>query len=699
MKTQGTFARFGAARLSLAILLLAIGPFAARAQTTYTNAATGPWQTPSTWTANSGYPVAGDTAIITNGYTVTTTAGDAARNLDVGGATLSQLTIGGNLTLVRLAPTLYNFTIGNAASTRGKVVHQSGDVTNDSPLDMAVAASSTAEYEMTGGSLSLTDSSRGFLRVGVSGTGTFTQAGSSTVTLSRSSATAEAFVLGNNAGGNGTYTMSGGTLNAVLAVSFIGLNGRGTMTIDGTAQANLRNVVLGRSSSSTGTLNLSGGTLRANSLTNGGGTGTFNFSGGTLAPFNTNATIGSATTNNNTTITLSGTNATISSSGTGGVARTVTIFSQLTGTGAVTFAGNGTNVLRAANTYTGSTTVSAGTLALGPSGSIGGSPLITLAAGATLDAGAGFALASSQTLAGAGTVLSNITVDGAVSPGVVGIGALTTSNVTWNAGVAWPYDLGPSASSDLLAINGAFTKGTGSGWAFDLQSVGSAGVYTLVTWSAETDFASGDFSANNVPGGLTPTFAVNANELTLTLSSGGGGPVLVVTPASHEFGAVEVDETVNFAFTVTNTGTATLEGTATVSGVGFDVAAGSPFSVSAGGSTTVTVSFTPALPEDYSGEVVFASNGGGSTNALTGQGFLLAGSTNSSIKLLGGQVTLGFGLASGALYHVQANADLLDGAGWSNITEQLTNRTGDAVLYNDPASPPAPVRMYRVTSP
>ena len=359
MRSQDLTMRF---HLSLAILLLAIGPFAARVAraATYTNAATGPWRTPSTWTANSGYPVAGETALISGGYTVTTTAGDAANSVDVGNATLSQLTIDGNLTLS--STTLYNFRIGPTASTHGKVVHQSGDVTNDRSLDLAQGASSSGSYEMTGGSLSLTHASSSLLRIGVTGTGTFTQAGSSAVTVNYAGS-AEGFIIGNNATGNGTYTMSGGTLTAVGGSSAIGLNGTGTMTIVGTAQANLKSVVMGKLvSGSAGTLDLSGGTLRLSSLSKGVGTAIFNFSGGTLSPYNANATIGSATAANNTTITLSGTDATISSEDKDATKRTVNIYSKLTGSGAITFTGGGTNVLWATNDYSGGTTLTNGRL-------------------------------------------------------------------------------------------------------------------------------------------------------------------------------------------------------------------------------------------------------------------------------------------------------------------------------------------------
>jgi len=189
------------------------------------------------------------------------------------------------------------------------------------------------------------------------------------------------------------------------------------------------------------------------------------------------------------------------------------------GTGALTLAG--------INTYDGATIISNGTLALSAPGSIGNSPLISVAAGATFNAGPGFTLGSGQTLAGAGTVLSPVTVDGAVSPGIGGIGTLTASNsIEWNAGEVWPYDLGAASTSDRLSINGDFTMGAGgeAEFIFDLQNIGVAGVYTLVTWTASTTFDDGsEFSAINIPVGLTPSFAVGANALILTLTGAGGG--------------------------------------------------------------------------------------------------------------------------------------------------------------------------------
>lgn len=270
--------------------------------------------------------------------------------------------------------------------------------------------------------------------------------------------------------------------------------------------------------------------------------------------------------------------------------------------GGLTKRGAGTLNLFAVNTYSGTTLVHAGTLALIAPGSVGNSPLISVAAGATLNAGTGFTLGVGQTLAGAGTVVSNIVVSGAVSPGVSGLGTLTASDrVTWNAGVAWPFELGAASASDRLAIQGSFTKGSGSGFVFDLQNTGAAGVYTLVTWAVSTDFVGADFAANNIPGGLTPAFSISGNELLLTLSGGGGG-----------------------------------------------------FS---------------------------------------------AGSTNTSFALVSGRVTLGFNIASGALYQVQASTNLMAAVdnGFTNITERLTNTQAGTIIYTNTTTDS--LRMFRIFSP
>jgi fibronectin-binding autotransporter adhesin len=80
----------------------------------------------------------------------------------------------------------------------------------------------------------------------------------------------------------------------------------------------------------------------------------------------------------------------------------------------------GTWVLSGANTYSGTTTVSAGSLIIGATGSVGGSSVLDVASGATLDVSAvsgGFVVGTGQTLRGTGTVVGNTRISGTLSPG------------------------------------------------------------------------------------------------------------------------------------------------------------------------------------------------------------------------------------------------------------------------------------------
>lgn len=89
-----------------------------------------------------------------------------------------------------------------------------------------------------------------------------------------------------------------------------------------------------------------------------------------------------------------------------------TLTGVISGTGGLTFNGPGRLTLDALNTYSGSTTVAAGTLALVQAGAVGGSSGISILGGASLDVsgiGGGFSLGTGQSLGGAGSILGNLT--------------------------------------------------------------------------------------------------------------------------------------------------------------------------------------------------------------------------------------------------------------------------------------------------
>jgi autotransporter-associated beta strand protein len=131
----------------------------------------------------------------------------------------------------------------------------------------------------------------------------------------------------------------------------------------------------------------------------------------------------------------------------------------LGGPGGITKTGAAPLILRATNTYSGSTLVSAGALMLMDSGSISNSSTITLAANSTLDVNGRIdktlALADGQTLQGVGTVAGNLSVGpgAAVAPGLSAatLGTLVVgSNVTLQGTVCMKLTKAGAPTNDMI---------------------------------------------------------------------------------------------------------------------------------------------------------------------------------------------------------------------------------------------------------
>jgi PKD repeat protein len=128
----------------------------------------------------------------------------------------------------------------------------------------------------------------------------------------------------------------------------------------------------------------------------------------------------------------------------------------------------------------------------------------------------------------------------------------------------------------------------------------------------------------NTPGSNTVTLIINGPVGVSTNTKANlilvvNPPQLVVAPASRDLGSTTIGLTNSQSFSVINLGDLPLIGTATV-GAPFAVGPGASFNVGGGKTQSVTVSFLPVAAGASSNAVVFNSNGGVSTNAVTGTG-------------------------------------------------------------------------------
>jgi len=112
-------------------------------------------------------------------------------------------------------------------------------------------------------------------------------------------------------------------------------------------------------------------------------------------------------------------------------------------------------------------------------------------------------------------------------------------------------------------------------------------------------------------GSLNVVSSATNSPTVIALSGSGLQPMISVVPASVSFGKVTVDVTNTQTLTISNPGTASLSiGQASLAGTGFSLSGGmaTPVSVPPGGSTSVTVGFTPTSASSYSGNLTLAAN-------------------------------------------------------------------------------------------
>ena len=172
--------------------------------------------------------------------------------------------------------------------------------------------------------------------------------------------------------------------------------------------------------------------------------------------------------------------------------------------------------------------------------------------------------------------------------GAVQMSGVTVAGAEFSAnGIAFPYTLNPSAT---VTLNVVFAP----------------------------------TAAGAVTGSVTVNSNAGVSALTIAVSGTGVQSGLSVSPASFNFGSVVDGQTKSQAFTLTNTGNASLTiSQLTVSGAGYRVSGlTTPATVAAGASTTFSAVFAPTTAGSLNGTVTISSNAPNSpaTIALSGTG-------------------------------------------------------------------------------
>jgi fibronectin-binding autotransporter adhesin len=427
----------------------------------------------------------------------------------------------------------------NNQNTVSGVVNVSGGTltsTNDVVLGYAGAAN-LGRLNITGGTVNVGTAATKWLQVGVWDTAKG-QIDISSGNLNLNTNSAIKFNVQTGTGAN-VINQTGGN------VTFFSDN---ATTVGGTGVIDMQTI---GAAASNNTYNLDGGTLTVPQIisTATTGTRTFNLNGGTLKAAGNSAAFFNLGAGNARANVRNG-GAIIDTNNFNVTVAQALVHSNIDGDnatdGGLTKNGNGILTLSAVNTYTGATTVNAGTLALGASASLA-STQITTASGATFDVSAqaysvgsgvtltnngtvngGFTVASGGTVNGSGTFNGAVVVDGALNPGN------SPGSQTYGAGLT----LG-AASTTTMEIAGL---GGVAGTDFDYINV-TGGTLTFDGTLAIVDFGGFDTSAQTGTYNLFDMVAGAGDFDTVTVD----GNALTYSVGTDDWSATVGDATYNFA--------------------------------------------------------------------------------------------------------------------------------------------------------
>jgi len=417
------------------------------------------WSTAANWTnntipasaANVIFGTGGSAATVDSARTVGSVTFNRTEDFTVEGA--STLTINGGITKTAASNDTISAPVALGASQTWSNDNASGDLTISGTVNLGTRM-------LTVGGVGETNISGVISGTGAAGTGGLTKTGSGTLTLSG----ANTYTGGTTVSAG---TLVGSTASVPCASGGAGITDNGVLVFD-QASLGMCQVVI----SGTGKLIKSGaGTLYltpASANTYSGGT---TVSDGVLA--GTTTGLQGAITNNAAVLFQQGSAGTYS-----GV---------MSGTGSLQKIQNGNLTLNGANTYSGTTTVSAGTLTCGANNVMSDASAVTVAEGAFLNLNAKNDTIGS--LAGAGTVTS--------TAGLLGVGADNTSTtfsgvIAAGAGGVTKVGTGNLTLSGTSTYSGATTI-----------SAGKLTVDGSIAGSAATIGADATLSGSGTTGGVT----------------------------------------------------------------------------------------------------------------------------------------------------------------------------------------------------
>lgn len=667
---------------------------------------------------------AGQTGAVTalSGLTVTMSGG-----FDVGsGATLA-FGSGSDTGTIVLQP--------GSASTSSFNLAVNGGTLDDSLATSggsasAISVASGATYKTGGGAFTLTN---------LTGAGTITNGAATNATITLAGATSFSGQIDDGTNGtvglkvtSGSVTLSGGSLGFTGGLEVSG----GSTIISGGGQTMAGGITIsggslelsGDNSGMTSTINVGGELILGADNAAGGAGGSIKTTGSTITYADgVNSATPIEIASNTTQLNVDGSDSATQSG----------VISEDSAGRPLTKIGTGTLTLNAANTYTGMTTVSAGTLSLSGGAAIADTGAVTVNSGAKLD------LASSETigsLAGAGVVTLNAntlttgaatsttfmgTISGAGGLTKQGTGTFTlastnsyTGTTTVNAGTLSVSGAGSIASTTIFVDNTASLNVDGgalsSSAAVTLNdhanltlsgnetigslAAGATGTNTTVSLGSGTTLTTGGDNSSTEfqgvisgAGGLTKagsgafslagtntysgTTTVNAGTLDVTGSINNSTTVSVNNAAVLKAHGNSIANSA--AVTLNDTSNLTLAGSETIGGLAG--ASGSTVTLGANTLTTGGNNASTTFSGQISGTGSLVKQGTG-TFTLSGSNGFTGGTTVSAGTLI---VASGGGLggvtnASGATFEVQSGGS----AGAASNAGTLTNSGVLASLSN-----------------